>query len=94
MKNKCSELSKWWSDCEGDPLILGLTSNVNEGLRKGQKLLKKQSRQDVRLGARWSQALQAVMPVRTFLWVLAVRGPVHTSWETSWLVTTTAAEDV
>lgn len=42
VKNKCSELSKWRSDCEGDPLILGLTSNINEGLRNEQKMVKVQ----------------------------------------------------
>lgn len=40
VKNKCSELSKWRSDREGDPLILGLTSNINEGLRNEQKMSK------------------------------------------------------
>lgn len=42
IKNKYSELLKGRSDYESDPLIRGLTSNINEGLRKGQKMVKVQ----------------------------------------------------
>lgn len=40
LKNKCYELAKLKYDCEGDPLILALRHNINEGPRKCQKMVK------------------------------------------------------
>lgn len=42
LKNKCCELAKLKSDFEGDPLILGLRKNINEGPRKWQKMVEVQ----------------------------------------------------
>lgn len=42
LKNKCCELAKLKSDFEGDPLILGLRKNINEGPRKWQKIVEVQ----------------------------------------------------